>query len=154
MIFCLICRCKVWGEASFDCPLIMTPVKATKLYRPEHFWLGNNRSSAYVRIAKISVWFTVNLFTQNILVFTYIHNPCTYCWQCKAATMVASCSEQINCRCSLRIYKYSMRIYRCSMGFRTPADGQSYIRITIIQSHSGKYHEFVAVCIVTSVQHV
>ena len=25
-----------------------------------------------------------------------------------------------------------------------------YISITIVQSHTGKYHEFVAVCIVTS----
>ena len=25
---------------------------ATKLYRPEHFWLGNNSTSAYIRIAK------------------------------------------------------------------------------------------------------
>ena len=28
-----------------------------------------------------------------------------------------------------------------------------YISITIVQSYTGKYHEFVAVCIVTSVQH-
>ena len=28
-----------------------------------------------------------------------------------------------------------------------------YIIITIVQSYTGKYHEFVAVCIVTSVQH-
>ena len=30
---------------------------------------------------------------------------------------------------------------------------QYYIIITIVQSYTGKYHEFVAVCIVTSVQH-
>ena len=28
-----------------------------------------------------------------------------------------------------------------------------YISITIVQSYTGKYHVFVAVCIVTSVQH-
>ena len=28
-----------------------------------------------------------------------------------------------------------------------------YIIITIVQSYTGKYHEFVAVCIVTSAQH-
>ena len=28
-----------------------------------------------------------------------------------------------------------------------------YISITIVQSYTGKYHEFVAVCIVMSVQH-
>ena len=28
-----------------------------------------------------------------------------------------------------------------------------YIIITIVRSHTGKYHEFVAVCIVTSAQH-
>ena len=28
-----------------------------------------------------------------------------------------------------------------------------YINITIVQSYTGKYHEFVAVCIVTSTQH-
>ena len=31
--------------------------------------------------------------------------------------------------------------------------GCRYIIITIVQDHSGKYHEFVAVCIVTSAQH-
>ena len=29
----------------------------------------------------------------------------------------------------------------------------SYIIITIVRSYTGKYHEFVAVCIVTSAQH-
>jgi len=28
-----------------------------------------------------------------------------------------------------------------------------YIIITIVRSYTGKYHEFVAVCIVTSAQH-
>ena len=28
-----------------------------------------------------------------------------------------------------------------------------YTSITIVQSHTGKYHKFVAVCIVTSVKH-
>ena len=28
-----------------------------------------------------------------------------------------------------------------------------YIIITIVQSYTGKYHEFVAICIVTSAQH-
>ena len=28
-----------------------------------------------------------------------------------------------------------------------------YISITIVQSYTGKYHEFVAVCIITSAQH-
>ena len=31
--------------------------------------------------------------------------------------------------------------------------GDTYIIITIVRSYSGKYHEFVAVCIVTSAQH-
>ena len=30
---------------------------------------------------------------------------------------------------------------------------EDYISITIVQSYTGKYHEFVAVCIVTSAQH-
>jgi len=30
---------------------------------------------------------------------------------------------------------------------------QSHIIITIVQSYTRKYHKFVAVCIVTSVQH-
>ena len=29
-----------------------------------------------------------------------------------------------------------------------------YISITIVQNYTRKYHEFVAVCIVTSVQHM
>ena len=31
--------------------------------------------------------------------------------------------------------------------------GMYYISITIVQSYTGKYHESVAVCIVTSAQH-
>ena len=31
--------------------------------------------------------------------------------------------------------------------------GLPHLSITIIQSYTGKYHEFVAICIVTSAQH-
>ena len=36
---------------------------------------------------------------------------------------------------------------------QTAANSCYYISITIVQSYTGKYHEFVAVCIVTSAQH-
>ena len=34
-----------------------------------------------------------------------------------------------------------------------PMQGQYYISITIVESYNGKYHKFVAVCIVTSAQY-
>ena len=57
--------------------------------------------------------------------FLFIKLHSSYCYVCVV------CSQ---CIC--------VRVYCCK-----------YISITIVQSYTGKYHEFVAVCIVTSAQH-
>ena len=60
---------------------------------------SNNRTSAYVQIAK-KIFFMIYrkqkfTYLHKICLqtskFCFIHNPCTYYWQCKATTM-ASCS--------------------------------------------------------------
>ena len=54
---------------------------ADQISYAKHFWLGNNRTSTYVRIAKISVRFTVN---KNLLIYTkytcvlHMSNFCLY----------------------------------------------------------------------------
>ena len=44
-------------------------------------------------------------------------------------------------------------VYVATVVIRAGTIFQYYISITIVQSYTGKYHEFVAVCIVMSAQH-
>ena len=48
---------------------------------------------------------------------------------------------------------YKLRVSSCTQGFGFRVQVHVYISITVVESYTGKYHEFVAVCIVTSAQH-
>ena len=85
---------------------------------------SNNQTSGYTQIKKkFLVYRKQNslVYTKYTCIYIYQNIWCAYYLQCKATTMTL-CSEQyIN-----NVGRCSMRIYKCSTGFRTPAVDQSY----------------------------
>ena len=80
---------------------------------------------------------------------------------CEQTSSWLSCYGKMTRRMNLSTYLFFL-LYICNLHniretetYETnyTASNNYYIIITIVQSYTGKYHEFVAVCIVMSAQH-